>query len=130
MFDFIRSSGETNRSIVRTTAAFAGVVTLFSVIGAGLLSNITASDDNIRRLADAVPTTKASSPVRWERTWGGIDQTATATIPKRARKTAPAPACADMAKIVTTYRTIGPEGEIVTMTDTVRKGPGASACME
>jgi hypothetical protein len=130
MFDFRRSTRDTNGSMVRNTAAIASVIGLFSVIGAGLLSNMTASDDNIRRLAEAVPTTNASSSVRLERSWTGIDQTATATIPKRARKSDSAPDCANMAKIVTTYRTIGPEGEIVTTTQTVRKGPGASACTE
>lgn len=113
--------------MVQMTAKIAGVLAIFSIGAAGLLSNTVVSDDNMRRLARTAPATDSSKGGGFGLGWRGVDQTATATIPRRAKANPAGAACANMAKIVTTYRTIGPDGEIVTMTETLPKGAGNPA---
>jgi len=51
----------------------------------------------------------------------GVDGTATAAIPKTARKGVNSTTCLNVPKITTTYSTIGADGEVVTNTTTTPK---------
>ncbi len=127
MFDFRRFKRDANGSMVQMTAKIAGVLAVFSIGAVGLLSNTVVSDDRMRQFARIVSAPDSSMASEPRHGWRSVDQTATAAIPQRAKANPSGDAaCANMAKIVTTYRMIGPDGEIVTMTETMPKGAGAS----
>ncbi|QGM47572.1 hypothetical protein [Methylocystis heyeri] len=128
MSDFRRVGRDAKGSLLWKTAWIAGATALLSVLAAGLLSNISASEGDMKRLAGSAPAA-ISRAVQPARSWAGIDDAATATI-RDPRSKSPSAACANMARIVTTYRTIGPDGEIVTITDARPRVAGAPACAE
>ncbi len=114
--------------MVQKTATIAVAMAILSIVSAGVLSNMTQqSDADMRRLAQTTPPTKASAPSWLSFGKGIVDGTATATIPKSARRGSASAPCANMAKIVTTYSTIGADGEVITTTTTAPKIPENSA---
>lgn len=120
MFDFKHFRNNANGSMVQKTATIAGALAVLSIVSAEVLSNMTQeSDGEMRRMAQTTPSTKASAPSWLSFGKGGVDGTATATIP-RFRK-GNASACVNSAKIVTTYSTIGADGEVITTTTTAPK---------
>jgi hypothetical protein len=130
MSDFRRVGRNAEGTLLRRTAWIAGATALVSVLAAGFLSNISESEGDMKRLAGSAPAA-ISRAVQPGRSWAGIDSAATASIrDPRGKSPSAAAGCANMARIVTTYRTIGPDGEIVTITDARPKAGGASACAE
>jgi len=108
--------------MVQKTATIAGALAILSIVSAGVLSNMTQqSEGDMRRLAQATPSTKTSAPSWLSFGKGGVDGTTTATVPKSARRGSASAPCANATKIVTTYSTIGADGEVITTTTTAPK---------